>query len=223
MSTREELLTAVRIYVVATPAAHGASWATALEAALSTGLVGMVQLREKTMDDAAYLERAKILRRLCDRYDALFVVNDRVHLVEPAGADGVHVGLDDVPVEAARARLGPSHLVGLSTHDEAEIAAAAARGADHVGLGPCFSTRSKQLSLAPGGTDLVARCLPHAGDLPVFPIGGITPQNVAAVAAAGRVAVGAGVLEASDPAEAARRLGAALDRPEPGEAGTRGS
>ena len=66
----------------------------------------------------------------------------------------------------------------------------------------------------------MARCLPHAGDLPVFPIGGITPANVAAVAAAGRVAVGAGVLEASDPAEAVRTLAAFLDRPGPAGAKT---
>ncbi len=210
MNARRERLAAVRVYVVATPAAHGASWEAALEAALSTGLVGMVQLREKTMDDAAYVERAQTLRRLCDAHGALFVVNDRVHLVEAAGADGVHVGLDDLPVEEARERLGPDLLVGLSTHDEAEVAAAAGRGADHVGLGPCFPTATKRLDRVPGGGDLVARCLPHAGDLPVFPIGGITADNVAAVASAGRAAVGAGVLEASDPAASVRRLDSAL-------------
>lgn len=213
MSARRERLSAVRIYVVATPAAHGSTWQHALEAVLSTGLVGMVQLREKTLDDAAYLERAAVVRQLCKRHGALFIVNDRVHLVPAASADGVHVGLDDLPVEEARARLGPKLLVGLSTHEEAEVAAAARRGADHVGLGPCFPTRTKQLELAPGGSALVARCLPHAGDLPVFPIGGITPDNVAGVVAAGRVAVGAGALEAGDPAGAVRILAAELSRP----------
>ena len=213
MSTRRERLAAVRVYVVATPAAHGPAWEQALVAALSTGLVGMVQLREKTLDDAAYLERARAVRRLCERHDALFVVNDRVHLVEAADADGVHVGLADLPVEEVRARLGPARLVGLSTHDEVEVAAAAGRGADHVGLGPCFPTRTKQLELAPGGAALVARCLAHAGGLPLFPIGGVTPDNVAAVAAAGRVAVGAGVLEAADPAAAVQSLAEVLGRP----------
>ena len=107
MSARRERLSAVRISVVATPAA---------EAVLSTGLVGMVQLREKPLDDAAYLERAAVVRQLCQRHGALFIVNDRVHLVPTASADGVHVGLDDLPVEEARARLGPKLLVGLSTH-----------------------------------------------------------------------------------------------------------
>jgi thiamine-phosphate pyrophosphorylase len=218
METRRERLAAVRVYLVATPAAHGASWEAALGAALATGLVGMVQLREKTLDDAAYLARAGVVRALCDAHGAMFVVNDRVHLVEAARADGVHVGADDVPVETARATLGPERLVGLSTHDAAEVAGAAARGADHVGLGPCFPTRTKRLERAPGGAELVARCLPRAAGLPVFPIGGVTPENVEAVAAAGRAAVGAGVLEAPDPAEAVRRIDAALRRFRPGGA-----
>lgn len=207
---RRERLAGVRVYVVATPSAHGPGWLPALEAALGTGLVGMVQLREKTLDDDAYLERALRVHTLCAAHGALFVVNDRAHLVEVAQADGVHVGQEDLPVEEARALLGPERLVGLSTHDEAEVAAAAGRGADHVGLGPCFPTQSKRLGLVPGGADLVARCLPHAGALPVFPIGGVTPGNVATVALAGRVAVGAGVLEASDPADAVHRIDAAL-------------
>jgi len=213
MASRHDRMATTRVYLVATPAAHGPSWASALETALSTGLVGMVQLREKTLDDAAYLERAQVVRRLCDEHGALFIVNDRVHLVEATGADGVHVGQDDLPIEEARARLGPSYLVGLSTHDEKEIASAAGRGADHVGLGACFPTATKQLERAPEGPELVARCLPHAGRLPVFPIGGITVENVAGVAAAGRAAVGAGVLEATDPADAVRRLHAALAGP----------
>jgi len=209
--SRRERLAAVRVYVVATPAAHGAGWERALAEALATGRVGMVQLREKTMDDRTFLERAARLRRLCADHEALFVVNDRVHLVEDADADGVHVGEDDVPVEEARARLGADRLVGLSTHDEAEVAAASGRGADYVGLGPCFGTTTKTLARRPGGGDLVRRCLPHAEGLPVFPIGGITPDNAAAIAVAGRAAVGAGVLEAPDPAAAVRRLHALLE------------
>ena len=117
-----------------------------------------------------------------------------------------------MPAEEARARIGPDRLLGVSTHDEAEIAEAAGRGADHVGLGPCFPTGTKHLERAPGGAELVRRGVAAAGDLPVFPIGGITPDHVAFLAAAGarRVAVGAGVLEASDPVEAVRRIHALL-------------
>lgn len=203
-----ERLAAVRVYVVATPAAHGASWDRALVTALATGQVGMVQLREKTLDDRAFVKRAKRLRRLCNAHGALLVLNDRVHLVEEAQADGVHVGQDDAPPEQAREILGPDRLVGLSTHDEAEVAAAAGRGADHIGLGPCFRTPTKQLTRPPGGADLVRRCLPHALGLVVFPIGGVTPASAATLAAAGarRVAIGAGVLEARDPAEAVRTV-----------------
>jgi thiamine-phosphate pyrophosphorylase len=172
----------------------------------------MVQLREKTLDDDAFLERARALRPLCEAHGALLVLNDRVHLVEDAGADGVHVGEDDVPPEVARDRLGPDLLVGLSTHDEAEIQAVGMRGADHAGLGPCFATSTKTLARAPGGKDLVARCLPHAAGLPVFPVGGVTSANVSELVDAGasRVAVGAGVLEAPNPADAVRRIHAAL-------------
>ncbi|MHC5011553.1 MAG: thiamine phosphate synthase [Planctomycetota bacterium] len=211
--TRHARLLATRIYLIVTPRALGPAWEDALEAALATDLVGMVQLREKDADDGAFVDLATRLRRHCDRHGALLILNDRVHLVDTTGADGAHVGEEDLPPEAARAQLGEHGLLGLSTHDAPEVAGARKRGADHVGLGPCFPTATKALARIPRGGLLVARCLPVAGELPVFPIGGIAPENVQDIVAAGasRVAVGAGVLAAADPAAAVRALDRALD------------
>ena len=211
-TSRLARLDATTVYLVVTPDAHGPAWMEALRLALDTGLVGMVQLREKTADDATVLRRAADLRRLLDPFDALLILNDRVDLVREAGADGVHVGEADLPPEEARERIGEAHLLGVSTHDEQEVAGARGRGADHAGLGPCFESTSKALEREAGGSELVRRCLPPAGSMPVFPIGGVTPSNIGRLAAAGarRAAVGAGILEADDVAAAVRKIHRAL-------------
>ena len=212
--SRRERLARTILYLVVTPDAHGPAWLDALERALDTGLVGMVQVREKHATDADVLHRASNIRPLVHAAGALLILNDRVHLVAEAGADGVHVGEADMPPEEARERLGSALLLGVSTHDETEVARAASRGADHAGLGPCFPSTSKALEREAGGAALVRRCLPRAGDLPVFPIGGVSPATIQDLAAAGarRAAVGAGVLEAADPAAAVRAIHGALVR-----------
>jgi thiamine-phosphate pyrophosphorylase len=221
---RLERLAAARLYLVVTPSALGPRWEAALERALGTGRVDVVQLREKEAPDRAFLSTAARLRVACDEHDALLILDDRVDLVLPSGADGAHVGEDDLPPEEARDRLGDDLLLGLSTHDAAEVRAAAGRGADHVGLGPCFPSGTKALARAPGGPALVAGALPAAGGLPVFPIGGITTENAPSLVAAGarRLAVGAGVLAAADPARAAEALARLLDRDEERAMGPRG-
>lgn len=208
---RRRLLAACRVYLVVGEASSGGPWQDAVARALSSGVVGVVQLREKDVDDATFLARAGTLGRLARAAGALLVLNDRVHLAAACGADGAHVGEDDLPPAQARRLLGPDRLLGVSCHDAAEVAAASALGADYAGLGPCFPTGTKALARRPRGAALVGEALPGAR-LPVFPIGGITPDNVGALAAAGatRVAVGAGVLRAADPAAAARAIAAAL-------------
>jgi len=208
---RRARLKAVRVYLVLTEAACRRPWREALALALDSGVIGAVQVREKDLSDAEFLARAREVVALAGPRGALVLVNDRVALAEPAGADGAHVGEDDLDPAAARRLLGPDRLLGLSTHGRKELAAARSRGADHVGLGPCFPSETKRLSRAPRGAELLRDALP-AADLPVFPIGGITPENVGLLAAAGavRVAVGAGVLSAADPAAAARSIADAL-------------
>jgi thiamine-phosphate pyrophosphorylase len=212
---RRARLEATRVYLVLSEAACRRPWREALVAALDSGVVGVVQVREKDLADAELLARAREVVAMAGARGALTIVNDRVGIVVPAGADGAHVGEHDLAPAAARRILGPDLLLGVSTHDRGEVATARARGADHAGLGPCFPSGTKRLERAPRGADLLRDALP-AADLPVFPIGGITPENVGLLAAAGavRVAVGAGVLSADDPAAAARAIAAVLRRQE---------
>jgi thiamine-phosphate pyrophosphorylase len=177
----------------------------ALEAALRGG-VDVFQLRDKSGDDDAVLAKAAAARRLCSAAGALFLLNDRPDLAVASGADGVHVGQDDVPVEEARAVVGPDALVGLSTHSRAQVGAANDAGVDYIGVGPVHATPTKA-GRRPVGLDLVAFAAAHAR-VPFFAIGGIDTGNAAAVVGAGaqRIAVVRAIAQADDPEAAARRL-----------------
>jgi thiamine-phosphate pyrophosphorylase len=176
-----------------------------LERALRGG-VDIVQLRMKDAADDAILSAAERFAAACARHGALFVVNDRPDLAAAANADGVHVGQDDVSVAEARNLLGPDGLIGLSTHSPAQIEAAAGAGVDYIGVGPVHATPTK-----PGrpavGLHLVRYAARHA-TVPFFAIGGISPENVEAVHAAGaeRIAVVRALTDAADPEGAAAEL-----------------
>jgi thiamine-phosphate pyrophosphorylase len=191
-----------------TGAPGGRELAGVLAPALAGG-VDVVQLRDKTATDEQLLAAAQIARRLCDGAGALLILNDRPDLVAATGADGCHVGQDDIDVAAARALAGPQALVGRSTHSPGDIAAAG--DADYIGVGPVHATPTK-----PGrpavGLDLVRHAAGHA-PVPFFAIGGIDAGNVGAVLAAGarRIAVVRAIAEAADPRAAAAHLRAALD------------
>jgi thiamine-phosphate pyrophosphorylase len=184
-----------------------------LDAALGAG-VQIVQLRMKGASDEPILATAARVARACAIHGALFILNDRPDLAARAGADGVHVGQDDVPVSEARAVLGEHGIVGLSTHSPDQIEAAAGLGVDYIGVGPVHATPTK-----PGrpavGLDLVRYAAEHA-PMPFFAIGGITPENLADVRAAGaaRVAVVRALTQARDAAAVTRRLRRALADPE---------
>ena len=175
--------------------------------------VDMLQLRDKHASDQELVAAGRRYRRCCDETGALLIVNDRPDLAVAVGADGVHVGQDDVPVEAARRVVGPERIVGLSTHSPRQLDAA--RGVDYVAVGPVHATPTKPRR-PPVGLDLVREAAAHAR-VPFFAIGGIDPGNVHAVVAAGarRVVVVRAIVDAADPAAAARSLRAVLDgRPE---------
>jgi thiamine-phosphate pyrophosphorylase len=176
-----------------------------LERSLRGG-VDIVQLRIKDGTDEAILTAARRFAAITARHGALFILNDRPDLALEAGADGVHVGQDDASVAQARAVVGPDRLVGLSTHTPAQVDAAATLGVDYIGVGPVHATPTK-----PGrpavGLDLVRYAAQNA-QVPFFAIGGINPDNVDAVRAAGaaRVAVVRALTEADDPEDAAAQL-----------------
>jgi thiamine-phosphate pyrophosphorylase len=180
-----------------------------LEAALAGG-VDIVQLRLKDASDDEIVAAAREFRALCDRFGALFVLNDRPDLVDACRADGVHVGQDDATPASARASVGSERIVGLSTHSREQLEAAAREPVDYVAVGPVFQTPTKPGRL-PVGRELV-RFAAETVTVPWFAIGGIDPGNAAEVVSAGaeRLAVVRAIRDAADPAVAATALRAAL-------------
>jgi thiamine-phosphate pyrophosphorylase len=178
-----------------------------LEAALRGG-VDVLQLRIKDAPDHAVLAAARRFRAACARHGALFVLNDRADLAVAAGADGVHVGQDDMPVAAARQVVGSGRLLGLSTHSPAQVEAAV--GVDYIGVGPVYETPTKP-GRPPVGLELVRYAAAHAR-VPFFAIGGIALENLAGVREAGaqRIAVVRALTDAPDPEATARALRAGL-------------
>jgi len=180
-----------------------------VEAAVAGGAAA-VQLRMKRTPAGAILEAARRAAALC-RDRALFVVNDRADLALLAGADGVHLGDEDLPVAEARKLLGPGMLVGRTCRTPEDGLRALGEGADHLGYGPVFPSRTKPLPDAPRGLEaLRAACA--ALPAPVVAISGIELANIGAVAASGAAAAAViGDLFAhGDPRERARQLAAAF-------------
>jgi thiamine-phosphate pyrophosphorylase len=196
-----------RLYFVSGASPGGRPLADVLAPALANG-VDVFQLREKDAPDEQIVAAAQVARALCRDAGALFVLNDRPDLVEAAGADGVHVGQDDTPVEEARAVVG-DRIVGLSTHSEEQ--ADAADGVDYFAVGPVHATPTKQGRPAIG-LDPV-RHAARTATVPWFAIGGIDGDTLPAVLDAGarRVVVVRAIAEARDPGAAARELREALD------------
>lgn len=170
-----------------------------------------VQLREPDLEARALLELARELRAVTARYDALLLVNDRIDVALACGADGVHLPSHSFLVEDARTLLGPGRLIGVSTHLPHEVAAAKAAGADFAVFGPVFETPSKQAYGPPAGLEALAAAA-RISDLPVLAIGGITTDRAPELTARGAagVAVIRALLEAEEPAAAARALLAAI-------------
>jgi len=193
----------VRLYALVTERHCRRPW---LETArmLIEGGADVIQLREKELEGRELLERACRLRELTREQDVIFIVNDRLDVALLSGADGVHLGQDDLPPERVREAAGADIIVGLSTHAREQAAAAQSRGADYVGVGPVYPTRTKGYDEG-GGARLVAE-LCAATRLPTVAIGGITPENAAAAIRAGAQAVAAcgALCSADDPRAAAR-------------------
>ena len=184
--------------------------ATFLEACLRGG-VDIVQLREKRLEARPLLARARLAALVCRDHGVPFILNDRPDLALEAGADGVHVGQDDAPPALARRVLGADALVGLSTHAPPELEAAARQPVDYLSAGPVSATPTK-----PGrpGTGLGYLRQARAGATkPWFVTGGVAPETVPAMAAAGatRFVVVRWLTEAADPEGAARALARAID------------
>lgn len=173
---------------------------------LVAAAVGVIQLRDKHLPDRELLARARVVRDATADTDTLFIMNDRTDLALLSGADGVHVGQDELTVKDARRILGTRGLVGVSTHSLEQAHAAVLDGADYLGVGPTFPSGTKQFSEFTG-VELL-RSVAEEISLPAFAIGGITAANVSEVLTAGftRIAVSGAISSAEDPAAAAREL-----------------
>ena len=181
-------------------------------ARLLAGGARVLQLRMKRTPPREALAAAREVVAACHQAGALCLLNDRVDLALLSGADGVHVGDEDLPAEAARELLGPARLVGVTVRNAAGARAAKAAGADYVGVGPIFGTTTKQVPAPVLGVEAFAAVVRDC-PLPVVGIGGVGLANIARVAAAGAhcAAVASDALLAPDIAEQVRRLLAAFD------------
>ena len=178
------------------------------------GGAAVVQLRLKAVAARSLLEIAREAAAVCRQRGALLLVNDRPDVAHAAGADGVHLGQEDLPAAAARALLGPDALIGVSTHSDSEIDAALESGADYLGFGPIFHTRSKPGAPLPPPHGLAGleRAVRRAAPVPIVAIGGLTAQSARAVARTG-AACAAAIAElchAADPESSARAFAEAF-------------
>jgi len=171
----------------------------------------LLQLRAKGTSDRVRLALAREAVAAAHRGGALLIVNDRADVARMSGADGVHVGQDDVAPSDVRAVVGPDAIVGFSTHDVGQLERALREPIDYVAVGPVFATTSKSHPDPVVGLELV-RAARARTTLPLVAIGGITRANARSVIAAGAdgVAVISDVLRAADPVGAARELAAGL-------------
>jgi thiamine-phosphate pyrophosphorylase len=178
--------------------AHHSSLITAVEDALKAG-VRAVQLREKDLPIRELLDMAYTMREVTARYNAMLFINDRVDIALCVEADGVHLGQSGIPVRAVRNIVGKELLIGASTHHLEEALAAAREGADFITFGPVYDTPSKRKYGEPVGTGAL-QMVSEKISLPVFGIGGISPDRVKEVMLAGvrGIALISGILGEAD-------------------------
>ena len=205
-----ERLRAAHLYVITPDAEPGT--VVELASAAVRGGAEVVQLRHKTLARGELLALARRIRDITLQAGVLFVVNDHVDIALISGADGVHLGPDDLSLSSARQVAGDRLLIGASASTPQAARAALADGADYLGTGPAFATPIKTAKQVIGPEGVAAIAAAVGPEVPVFAIGGIDETNVAQVVAAGlrRVCVIRAVSEAPDPEQAARRLRAML-------------
>ena len=186
--------------------AGGRSLSAVVGAAVAGG-VTMVQLREKDAPTRTFIDEAAALRLLLRDKQVPLLINDRVDVALAIGADGVHVGQDDMPLADVRRLMGPVALIGLSITGDEDMARPDAAAADYLGIGPVFPQTTKADAAAALGLDGLAR-LRRAATRPVMAIGGIGRTNASAVMRTGvdGLAVVSGIMAAPDPQAAARLL-----------------
>jgi thiamine-phosphate pyrophosphorylase len=212
-----ELVVDLRLYAIVDPEHNHGHDLAALARAVAAGGATLVQLRDKVSDTGRMVEEARALKAALAPFRVPFVVNDRVDVALAAGADGVHLGQDDMAVADARRLLGPSALIGLSIRTPEQAARAPVEFLDYAGIGGVFATLSKARAKTPIGIAGLAENITVLRErrrgFAVCGIAGITAANAGGVIAAGAdgVAVISALSAARDPQSAARELRAAVD------------
>jgi thiamine-phosphate pyrophosphorylase len=208
MNRKERLLKlkAIDIYpVTCQELSEGRSNLEVLAAVLAGG-AKIIQLREKLWDKKDLYELALEFRKLTRTHDALLIINDHVDVALAAGADGVHLGQEDLPIKAAR-YIAPELIIGASSHNLIQALTAEQNGADYVNIGPIFPTKTKANTVRFLGPEAIAEIGPQL-TVPYTTMGGIHPDNIGRVLEAGarRVAMITGITRASDIAARVRQL-----------------
>jgi thiamine-phosphate pyrophosphorylase len=207
IASHRECLVGAGVYLIADAATlSGDALLAAVSSAVDAG-VRLVQYRDKALMSQDQVDLATALCRVVHASGGLFLINDRVDLALACGADGVHLGQGDLPIETARSLLPAGTVVGISTHNLDEATAAQAAGADYIGFGNVFGTTSKADALPPCGTAPLADVCAKVS-MPVYAIGGVGLSNLTEVrgmGADGGALIGA-VLRAENPGHAAQAL-----------------
>lgn len=199
-----EALQQAKLYVLIDGGTDEDDFQTRAQSLVDAG-VGVLQLRDKRLDDRQLLARARALRNATRNTGTLFVMNDRPDLAVLSHADGVHVGQNELPVKDVRRIVGVDMLVGVSTHSIDQARQAVLDGANYIGVGPVFPSETKSFEAFPG-LELLEE-VSEIG-LPTFAIGGINAQNISQILELGckRVALSNAVWGADDPARAAKQM-----------------
>jgi thiamine-phosphate pyrophosphorylase len=205
LQKRNQLL-AANLYLVTSPEPN---LIAVVESALKGGLK-LLQYRDKDADNATRYDNARQIKQLCQKYNAIFIVNDHIDVAIAADADGVHLGQQDFPMEVARRLLGPDKIVGRSTTNPQELQRAIDEKADYIGVGPVFETPTKPGKSA-CGEEYLQYVQAHA-PMPWYAIGGVNVENLDQVLAWGakRVSVVRSIMQASDPTLTTQQLIAKL-------------
>ena len=203
-------LQGAKLYVLLTGSQCLASLDWTIREAAAGGAT-MFQLREKTLSDRELIERARNVRLWTRETGSLFILNDRPDIARLVGADGVHLGQDDMSVREARKILGPAPLIGVSTHNISQVRQAIHDGADYLGIGPTFPSSTKAFDHFPG-LDFI-QAVSDETTIPAFALGGINLTYIHEVVAAGgkRVAVSSLIAQADDPRSVAMQLQYAIN------------
>jgi len=202
-----------RLYAITGEQFHpGRDMLTVMEEAILGG-TDIVQLRDKKSSKRVVLEKARALRELTRKHGVQFIVNDHIDVALAVDADGIHLGQDDLPIAEARRIVGPGKMIGISTHRIEEAREAEREGADYIGVGPVFPTRSKEDVVAPVTTSYVREVASEIR-IPFVAIGGIKLHNAEEVLQAGatRICAISEIVGSSDVTGTCRAFLAAIER-----------